>query len=109
MKNNFLDRDGVVKIGNRFISMILLIALLVCLFFSYQYMIKNAKHDCSGEDCPICMQLEAAIQFVSSIKILPVLSFILAVLCVFTQLYTIHDKSFCVRKTLVSLKVELLD
>lgn len=109
MKNSFLDRDGVKKIRNRYVSMILLIALFVCLFFSYQYMIKNAKHDCSGEDCPICVQLEAAIQFVSSIKVLPVLPFILAVLCVFTPIYTIHGKSFCVRKTLVSLKVELLD
>lgn len=98
-----------MKTRNRVFSIICTLALLICLIFSYEYIVSNTQHNCSGKDCTVCIQLEAAVHFISSIKILPILSFIAIVLCVFTRIYTVAERSVCVKNTLVLLKVELLN
>lgn len=98
-----------MKLRNRIFSIICILVLLICLIFSYEYVVSNAEHDCSGKDCSVCIQLETAVHFISSIKTIPVLSSILIALCVFTQAYAIPGKSICIKNTLISLKVELLN
>lgn len=92
------------------ISAVIVIALLlVTLLFSYTYMIENEHHDCSGEDCPICMEIEAAMQTISGMKAVLTVPFIVALFCVFTHICTVIYYSGCTKDTLISLKVELWD
>lgn len=95
--------------NNKLLALFISILLVAMLFLSYSFIIHNAHHDCAGEDCQICLQLQMVKQFVSGLKILPVLSFIMAILSVFTLVYAMFDKFICVKNTLILLKVELLD
>lgn len=94
---------------NRIIAFMAAVILLVTVLFSYEYIIQNAHHSCSGEECTVCMELAMAAQTISHLKIIPTLSFSMAVLCVFTLVYTGRTQTLCVPKTLITLKVELLD
>ncbi|MFV0465384.1 MAG: hypothetical protein ACK5ML_04855 [Lachnospiraceae bacterium] len=98
-----------MKKDNRILTIVLAAVLVVTIIFSYMFVIENARHDCSGEDCPICTEIESAIQTISSIKMLSVLPLVAAVICVFTQLCTISRFFFGTEDTLISLKVELLN
>ena len=69
----------------------------------------NMHHDCTGEHCEICLEIEMAEQLISGIKTLFTLSFGMAVLCVFAHIFTKTKEEICVKNTLISLKVELLD
>lgn len=91
------------------LTIMLSIILLVTVFFSYDFVIRNAHHDCSGEECQICIQMEAAVQFVSNIKFISILSFFGIALCVFTHTITPIQKIFGVTNTLVKMKVEFLN
>lgn len=98
-----------MKREQKMAAVILAVMLLGTILFSYLFIMENAHHDCTGSDCPICMEMEAAMQTISGIKMLPVLPLILAVLCVFTQTCTEAAESNRGRDTLITLKVELLN
>lgn len=92
------------------ISAIIMIALLfVTLLFSYTYITENEHHDCSGDKCPICMEIEAAMQTISGLKAVLTVPFIMALLCTFAHICTAIYYSDCTKDTLISLKVELWD
>lgn len=94
---------------NQIAAIFAAVILLCTILFSYTFLIENVHHDCTGdENCPICMELQMAMQTISNLKILPILPVILAVLCVFTQIDTSKKFSNCIKNTLISLKVELL-
>ena len=94
---------------SRIIAFMAAVILLVTVFFSYEYIIQNAHHNCSGEECTVCMELAMAAQTISHLKVIPVLSFSMTVLCVFTLVYTGITQTLSIPKTLITLKVELLD
>ena len=52
--------------------------------FSYGYIARNVEHDCTGRECPICMHLQQAAQFLSNIKTMSTTPVFLAFLSVFT-------------------------
>ena len=94
---------------NRILAILIMMIFLLGIVFSYRFIIENAHHDCTGETCPICMEIEQAVQFVSHINavhiLLPFVSFlgVLALSCVTL-------KSQCCRNnTLIFLKVEMLN
>lgn len=91
------------------LAIMMSILLIVMVIFSYHYVVSNAHHDCSGEECPICIQMEAAVAFVSGIKFIPTLSFFGIVLCVFLHRFTPIEKVYGVTNTLVKMKVEFLN
>lgn len=91
----------------RMTAILLVVLLFVTILFSYTYMIENAHHDCSGDECPICMEMEAAMQTISSLRAVPIVPVIVAILCVFTHICTVIYYSGCMKDTLISLKVEL--
>lgn len=95
--------------NKKVIAILLAAFMLISILFSYHFIIENAHHDCTGEKCSICLQLEEAAQFISSIKFVSILSFTMAVLCIFTKWVAHETKDICVNNTLVSLKVKLLD
>lgn len=90
-------------------AIILVMVLLSGIFVSYDFIIENAHHDCSGENCPICIEIDQAVQIISNIRFVPVLPFVMAVLCVFTRkgvfVKTLNDRI----DTLITLKVEALN
>ena len=95
--------------SNKVIAIIITIYLFTTLLFSYLFIVENAHHVCTGEDCPICMEIEAAIHTIYSFKASPILPLILAVLCVFTHICMVIIECDCTKYTLITLKVELLD
>ncbi|MDD3240793.1 MAG: hypothetical protein PHW47_12090 [Lachnospira sp.] len=85
------------------------VMLAVVLFFSYAYLLENAHHDCTGENCPICLEMEAAQQIISGFKVLPVLPLVIAVLCVLSHICRVMKECDLTKNTLITLKVELLN
>lgn len=98
-----------MKGKKRILAVLLIVFILTTLFLSYGYIIENVNHSCTSDHCPICVQLKSTVQIISIFKFVPVFSFFVTLLCVSTQLYAKHRKSFCVKATLISLKVELLN
>ncbi len=96
-----------MPIKNRILTITVLIIFLTVSLFSYNFIIENIHHSCIGEECSICIQLEAVIKNILNFKFIVIMPFITVILCLFTQLYIIAGTSFSVKKTLISLKVEL--
>ncbi len=98
-----------MKGANKVIAIVLIAFLSAGILFSSGYIIENAHHDCSGADCSVCTQLREAVQFISSIRFIPVRSFIMAVLCAFALGIASVKNHIGVKNTLITLKVELLN
>lgn len=98
-------KDVINKIACICMTLILFIAIFLSVFF----MAECAQHECAGENCPVCMQIEAVAHFVSNLKFIPLLSFVVAILCVFTWFCKSVTKTTFTKHTLISLKVELLN
>ena len=43
---------------NKKISMMLAIVMISLIVLSVGYIVREANHDCTGEDCPVCVQIE---------------------------------------------------
>lgn len=93
----------------RIMSWILIVFFVAGVLFSYGYIARNVEHDCTGQECPICMHLQQAAQFLSNIKTMSTTPVFLAFLSVFTLgVVLVYAHEYCT-DTLVSLKVELLN
>ena len=93
----------------RIMSWILIVFFVSGVLFSYGYIARNVEHDCTGQECPICMHLQQAAQFLSNIKTMSTTPVFLAFLSVFTLgVVLVYAHEYCT-DTLVSLKVELLN
>ncbi|MBR2834857.1 MAG: hypothetical protein IKE43_03970 [Coriobacteriales bacterium] len=54
-------------IANRITSTIMGLMLVALVLFSSFYLVAEANHDCSGEDCPICECIQQCIQTLQQI------------------------------------------
>ena len=102
--NRNTDKKRIVLI------MCVLSSILFLSIFPRLYILKEINHNCSGKDCPICMEIEAIAQvsntLQSSYQVVPsILAFILVVI-ISTQSFT---NVWCQNTTLITLKVELLN
>ena len=43
-----------MKTRRRIISALLILLIFFVLFASYYFILHETRHDCSGEDCPVC-------------------------------------------------------
>ncbi|ADZ84946.1 hypothetical protein [Cellulosilyticum lentocellum] len=50
------------------ITVMLGLLLIVCMLFSIVYINKENHHDCTGQGCPICLQIHVARDLLNSIK-----------------------------------------
>lgn len=92
------------------IVVLLLAALtLFVTFASYQIIVEKAHHECTGENCSVCIQLDEAASYLKSLKYVPVLSFLTTILCIVTKWVSHKAHNACVNRTLISLKVEMLN
>ena len=91
----------------RIAALLLAVTVLLVMLYSALFIAAEADHDCVGEGCPICYQVDAC---QNTLKSLSLAVCVTAVAVAFT--YTLcRCISFCTdyaqRDTLVSLKVKL--
>lgn len=96
------------KCRNIFVMMLAILVLFVT-FASYQIIVEEAHHECTGESCSVCMQLDEAVSYIKSIKYVPILSFLVAIRYIVTKWVSHKAHDICVSRTLISLKVEMLN
>lgn len=87
----------------------LLAAVIVCsvMLFSSVFVVTNAGHDCTGEDCPICDQIHTC---ENTLKTLSNAAPVIALAIVFTYSFLAGHSLLTAGKwvrTLISLKVKL--
>ena len=93
----------------RFAAVIMCIMLVLSIFTASFYIVSRAHHECTGQDCPICHEIQLCVQFLNTVGGAVILSAVV--------LFTVHEilivlMSFvhvCQNNTLVSLKVKLSD
>ena len=87
----------------------LLLIPAVCLsfsaFFSETTICSNHDHDCIGEGCPICLQIEMADNFLNTLKLASIYFFLAACFVFFTYTSKKHAGFRPCALSLVMLKV----
>lgn len=93
---------------NVVISSAVCIAILTVMFFSIFFIGSEVNHHCTGEDCPICAEMEDCVSILNSIGAVLGLGCFLAagVIFITTVIALARDKHIAA-DTLVSLKVKL--
>ena len=92
------------------LSLIMLFVLNFVIFGSSCFIISHTGHDCSGEDCPVCMELAECHKILHTLgTAVPGAIQSILMLCIAVLLCNVIRKSDPVHTTLISLKVELLD
>ena len=93
----------------RFAAVIMCIMLVLSIFTASFYIVSRAHHECTGQDCPICHEIQLCVQFLNTVGG--------AVIIAVVVLFTVHVllivltsfRHVCQNSTLVSLKVKLSD
>ncbi len=98
--------------GARIISLILITVVLLSHLFSYAYKYHNEHHECTGEDCQICLVLNTCEKTIEEFKIIPsTFEKIIISIIIFASAFIAHKAVEVVRKqdTLVSEHIEMLN
>lgn len=90
-------------------AVVMCFMLVMSIFLASLYIVSKAHHECTGQDCPICHEIQLCVQFLNTVGG--------AVIITAVVLFTLHEflivlTSFlyiCRNNTLVSLKVKLSD
>jgi hypothetical protein len=85
----------------------LALLLTIVLFSSMLFLGAEAHHECSGEDCPICLEMQSCENLLRSIVILAGSILLTALLCRFASALHTAENTELAPITLVSLKVKL--
>lgn len=93
----------------RCVAYIIAYLFVVAMFCSFAFLAKNVHHNCTGEDCPICQEIqmvESVIQKIGTAVILVAVS-----LFAFVQAQNCGARivSFLPQETPIKLKVKLLN
>ena len=95
------------KKRNRIAALLLAVTILVIMLYSAFFVAAEADHDCVGEGCPICYQVDACQNTLKSLS-LAVCATAVAVAFTYTLCRCISlCTDYAQRDTLVSLKVKL--
>lgn len=86
------------------------ILVVICVIFSLIYINKEAHHDCSGEGCPVCLQIHAAQELLNNIKG----AVLISLFCTVIDIFIGHRLAYGIRilrrqRSPVTLKVKLLN
>lgn len=97
------------KVYNKAVSIFLIAAVLSVLFLSNFFIAENIQHQCTGESCPVCAEIQHAenlIHQVGSAIICAVTVF--CIVAIFIAMIPSFYQFFQ-KKTLISYKVRLND
>lgn len=95
--------------GKRFAAVLLAVMVFGILLFSNLYISEHIQHDCTGEDCPICAQIQSAESLIHQLGCGLMVFFAMLGICL---IYAALLPVFCFfisGKTLISNKVRLND
>lgn len=98
------------KNRNRVVSWIVIVVFSLVIFCSTAFIITHNNHNCTGDDCSICMELAECHKVLHTLgtAVAGVLQLTL-MLCIAVALCNIIIRSHSEHTTLISLKVELLN
>ena len=66
----------------RLSALLLCVIFVLSLIFSYVFIVKEADHDCSGEDCEICQLIDFCLdQIIKCVPLIVVAATIIAATC----------------------------
>lgn len=85
------------------------LVLLLVMFSSAAYIILEAHHDCAGENCPICHEIQICRQVLNTLGTASAGRPALAFFILFAFLLTCAPVRAATAVTLISLKVKLSD
>lgn len=94
---------------NKLVALVLAVAVFFAMMLSANVITHEENHECAGNDCHICQQMESLLQ---NLKLLT--SAVLAIAFALALIYTSY-RFICrraqplLRGTLVALKIELLN
>lgn len=89
------------------VTIILTILFVFVLLFSHIFVIAEAEHECSGEDCPVCKIIAIVSDTIKLLSLVSLLAFFcFAIGCGFLKILHIKSKTHSVL-SLISLKVKL--
>jgi hypothetical protein len=91
----------------RLIATFVAVLILFSLFFSIYFVALKTNHECTGEDCPICHEIQSCLQTIRTLIVtIPATAVMVAVLFYLVQ-STLLISAPIIFRTLVSLKVKL--
>lgn len=99
----------VITKKRRITAAIMCIVLLLVIAFSALYIVTEVHHDCSGDSCPICHEIQVCRQVLNTVgtAALVFVTCFSAVFILLTAFYVYSSTAEAV--TLISLKVKLSD
>lgn len=92
------------------VTAVIMIAILFCsMLYSIFFITNNTHHDCTGESCPICEQLQIAGSIVNKVST-AITTIVAAIfLCVSTQICGNMYQRSIVENSPIRLKVKMLN
>ena len=90
------------------ITVILGLLLIVCMLFSMLLLSEERHHDCTGQGCPICLQIHAARDLLNSIKGAVLGALLIQPLCLIRIHIVATEVNLC-QSSPITLKVKLLN
>lgn len=93
----------------RIAAMAMCLALLFAMFFSTAYIIRETNHNCTGENCPICHEIQICQQILNTVGTAVLGAAVFSFMPVFLITLTSAHRREAAAVTLISLKVKLSD
>ncbi len=100
-------RDSYAVQARRIAAGIMMLMMLVAVPFSAFYIVAEADHDCTGEDCPICACMRQCENMLHRTGLGTVQQDVFVVPFILAPLAVVLDVCAISRDTLVSKKVRL--
>lgn len=98
-----------MKKTNRVLAVIFAVLITLVVIFSVSFISDNAHHDCLGENCPICEQMQIAENIINKISTVMLVVVVGLFLCLLAHFCHRENRVFTVTKSPILLKVKLLN
>lgn len=95
--------------AKKIISLFLAIFMIFIMIFSVGYIASHLHHDCTGDDCPICFEMQICLNTIKIFSIAVIAAVILLGLQFKLQKNKILSQEKKINSSLFSLKVKLND
>lgn len=67
--HNTAGGKSIMTKGNRIVAAVLAVIAVVVMLSSALFIVNHADHDCIGEDCPVCEQLDSCAQNLRNLSV----------------------------------------
>jgi len=98
-----------MKDMRKVISILAALLIVATMFFSALFISSNINHDCTGENCPICEQMQVADNVLTKLSLAIISTVIVLYLCVQAQDVVADISNVITYLSPVRLKVKMLN